>query len=269
MKDASQSAAGGDGKKATQSADDARRKLGDTRRKLKGERDRVANELAQEQMAKLEDMVRGLRAQQQSAHEETQGFEKLRAKQGDLTRAQATDLLALARQQKAIAVDAAALAERLGRVAGFAFTLSAAAGEMQRAAAALERRATGEAAQRPQRKALARLDMLLEAVKPEEPSEQPGDDNGGNGGNPGGPGANPPAHSLAEVKLLALLQADINRRTHEVQAAIEEAGKPGDDERRELAALAEEQGRLAEMVLELIPPQEPTPNPERQKEGEP
>jgi hypothetical protein len=60
------------------------------------------------------------------------------------------------------------------------------------------------------------------------------------------------------LKLVRLMQEDVNLRTAELQRSLG-AKKPGDEEGRLFAALSEEQGRLAELVLQLL---RPAPNPE-------
>ena len=77
----------------------------------------------------------------------------------------------------------------------------------------------------------------------------------GAGGGPGGQGGAPGGvQTVAELKLLKLLQQDIALRTQQLQQRID-AGEPLDDEdRREYAVLGEEQGRLADLdaILEIM-----------------
>ena len=61
---------------------------------------------------------------------------------------------------------------------------------------------------------------------------------------------------LAQLKLLKLLQEDLNLRTQQLNQA-EAAGKPADELREQYARLSEEQGRLAELTFQLLRPQPP------------
>jgi hypothetical protein len=109
------------------------------------------------------------------------------------------------------------------------------------------------AAQEAERLALTRLEALLDAFA--ETVEEAAPTNGGNvGGNNAG-GARPqrrPALELLEIKLLRLLQVELNQRTerHERRQAA------GDDElaeiEREAWDLAVEQARLAELVKQML-----------------
>ncbi len=101
---------------------------------------------------------------------------------------------------------------------------------------------------------------MLAAMEPEKPDEQA---NGGGAGSPGdqqgGPqGGSPPGGvlPLAQLKLLKLLQEDLNLRTQRLNQA-EAAGKATEDLRDQYARLLEEQGRLAELTFQLLRPQAP------------
>ena len=76
----------------------------------------------------------------------------------------------LARLQHSLQVDTARLGRQLTAAAPFALALDGAAADMGRAAEALDRRETGSATQDAQRGAVHRLDLLLEALKPEPPT---------------------------------------------------------------------------------------------------
>ena len=59
---------------------------------------------------------------------------------------------------------------------------------------------------------------------------------------------------LAQLKLLKLLQEDLNLRTQQLHQA-EAAGKPAEELRGQYARLSEEQGRLAELTFQILRPQ--------------
>ena len=58
--------------------------------------------------------------------------------------------------------------------------------------------------------------------------------------------------SMAEIKLLKFLQEAINARTAELESRRTRQGSITADQQQELDSLARQQGRLADMVLELI-----------------
>ena len=132
---------------------------------------------------------------------------------------------------------------------------------MGTAAGLLEQRQTGAATQTVEGQALAKLELLLEALKPEAPAASP---NNSGGGAPG-QGEKPPAglQSVNELKLLKLMQQQLNLRAQRLQEAVDRGGKLTDEQRQQYAGLGEEQGRLAELTLQLLraQPQNPEDNP--------
>ena len=136
----------------------------------------------------------------------------------------------------------------------FQLAVHSAATEMERAGELLAQGQTGNDPQRAQQQAIVRLNQLLAALK-EGKSVSAGDQNQKNGDRPDD--AQPPAnrpppivHSVTEIKLLTVMQEDVNRRTIELQGQIGERA-PIEAEAAELTSLAQEQGRIAEFVAKL------------------
>src|SRR5208282_2829546 len=139
----------------------------------------------------------------------------------------------------------------------FRVGLAVAVDEMGRASALLERRQTGTTTQEAEQFAIDRLKLLLAALEPEKPGgagDKRGPDNQGadkwNGEPPAG------VLPLAQLKLLKLLQEDLNLRTQQLNSA-EAAGKASEELRQQYARLLEEQGRLAELAFQLLRPKPP------------
>ena len=122
---------------------------------------------------------------------------------------------------------------------------------MGRAAAGLDDGNIGPSTQQAEKNALARLALVLEAFKPDSPGKESGESGGDGGkGNQGPPGA---IQAAAELKLFKLLQQQINVRTRQLQeAAVREPLT--EPLRQEFSALAKEQGRLAELLLQKLQP---------------
>ena len=57
---------------------------------------------------------------------------------------------------------------------------------------------------------------------------------------------------LAELKLVKLMQQDLNRRTDELRRAIAQGARPTAEQRDAFVRLAEEQGKLADLVLDRV-----------------
>ena len=211
--------AGGWRRRRRQAAD-AQRSLADARRQLADQLGQAAARLTAEQVARLEDNVKHLRRQQENALDEAQRLRGLEESQGQLTRSQALSLHELARLQRSLQTDAARLGQQLSGAGAFELALIGAAGDMGQAADSLDRRQTGPPTQDAQRRAIRRLDLLVDALKPEPPAEpQDNSSSGGNNGGTKGPqGAGLP--SLAELKLLKLMQQEINFRIESLNRPV-------------------------------------------------
>jgi hypothetical protein len=261
------SASGGNGAGACQGAGAAEKSLAETAKQLEEAKKQAELDLAMEQLSRMEDAVKQLHAGQRKAIEETDRLEMLRQTEGKLTRSRLSTLRDIAKMQRSLREDAAKLAEKLTAAGAFHLTLEGIAAEMGRAAELLDDRATGVETTAAQQNALRRLDLLLEALKPEPPPEKKDDGGGGGGGKKGNQPPGDGIKRLAELKLMKLLQREIQVRTVELRQAVGDA-EPSDGQRREFARLAEEQGRLADLMLKMVQPAENAPeeNPENAPE---
>jgi hypothetical protein len=216
-------------------------------------------QLFAEQMAQLRDSVKHLHRQQQGALAESQRLCEIETSQGRLTRSQTLSVQDLARLQRSLETDAARLARRLGSGGAFGLALDGAAAAMREAADSLDQRRVGPPTQQPQRRATGRLGLLVDALKPDAPAEQPGGGAGaGNNAEPQGQQSG--LHSIAELKLLKLLQQQLNVEVETLQQAVAAAGKPTDAQRRQYAELSERQGALADAATRLAQPDPAGPN---------
>lgn len=251
MSGAGQGAEQGDAGQAEEQSASAERDLENAQQELAQERRKAEKDLAQEIAAKLEDDLKALIARQQRIVVEIARYEALRMG-GSLTRAALIGLLDLAEEQAALERDVQAAAERLGSTPAFKLGLESSARDMARTAALVRERKTDSATQQAAAGAVRRLQRLLEALKPRK-SEKPGGDQGGGGEGEGGdqqPGSQTPT-DLAELMLIKLLQEDVNSRTKELDA-IRKRGKLTPEESQEFTTLGEEQGKLADLLLELV-----------------
>jgi len=252
MREAAESALAGRAPAARSASAEAKSTLDEARRELAQRRQEAEADLAARQLAQLEDSVKALRGRQHRAGEETRRLDDLLRVQGHLTEGQAASLHQLAREQYALQEDAERLAQSVGQAGPFSWALETAGDRMAQAAGLLGRRETGAAAQTRQRDALARLDLVLESLKPQPPEpEEKSSGGGGSGKGPSGApsGGIPP---VAQLTLLRLLQQDLNERT--IAWQHEFAGKPtlSPDARQRYEQLSREQDRLADLVLQCL-----------------
>ncbi len=177
----------------------------------------------------------------------------MRTDRGELSRPQSSSVHSLSREQKALEAETRAQAEKLAAAEVFQLALSSAARDMARAAAQLDRGETGMLAQQAQQDALARLAALLEALKPSNQAGSP-KKQGGEGGE-GKQGGNTDAIKLiSELKLLKLMQEDLNRRFQQLPDVADEAQRHARQ-----AELSQDQGRLADVAFKLSKPLEGNP----------
>ncbi len=220
---------------------------------LADQRRQASGELSVEQLAKLDGNVKKLRIRQQEALEEAIRLDGLERSEGGLSRSQTLAVRDLARLQRELQTGAAQLGERLVGVRAFRLALAGAAGDMRQAADAFDRRQIGELPQAAQRCALRRLDLVVEAMKPEKTSETEKKDsnNGGANGADKNAGRQGGVQTVAELKLLKFMQQEINLRTETLQQSMV-AGALTDEQRREFSELSEQQERLVEIVSESL-----------------
>lgn len=251
MGSAGQGAEQGDAAGAGDQAEAAEQDLENAQRELAEERKKAEKDLANELAAKLEDDLKAAVARQERIIAETKRYDDL-SKTKPLTRSESIGLLDLAREQEALEAEARAAAERFDSSPAFKGAVESAADEMRRAAQNLRERNTGETTQQAEQKALRRYNQLLTALKPRKGKTggqpQGGDAGGGSGG--GGQGGQPDSHSLAELILIKLMQEDLSARTKELDA-IRRRGNLTPAESEEFNRLSAEQGKLADMMLDL------------------
>jgi hypothetical protein len=266
MQRSAEAAAQGECSKAQEQSRLAQQSLEQAQQELAQTRRQTQQDLFQEQMVRLQQELQGLTARQQSTLDATRELETLRTQQsGRFTRAQLASIEDLAKRQRDLAADAGTLSQRVARAPVFVLGLQGATREMDRAGKGLDQRETGTATQQAQTNALARLQQLIAALQrpPPTPSEKPP-----GGSKPDGPSPNPSAgdgiQRLAELKLLKSLQEQVNRRTAELDAARVRQATLTPPQLEELAELAREQGRLADLITDLSRPadEKPEENPE-------
>src|SRR5205823_6339522 len=110
--------------------------------------------------------IKSLEQRRQRLLEETGHYESLQGSQGKLTGPQGASVLDLASQQKALAEETLQLGQKLPSPV-FQLSLDKSASEMHTAAGLLAQSDLGGKVERAQKSALARLQQLLAALKPD------------------------------------------------------------------------------------------------------
>ncbi len=220
---ASQTAGQGAAAKTADLAEDAKRDLDEAQRELAQERRQAEQDLANEQLASIRDSLLGLAGRQENIVKETKRMDGLRDDQGGLQPAHAQSVVQLAREQQTLHAESIDLSEKIASAAVFQLALRSAAEQMQQASDLLARQLTGDDTQRAVQFALARLQQLLAAL--DEDAKSSGESEPSNDGNSGSQPKLPPGQSLpsmAELKLLKVMQEDVYRRTTELRERLGE-----------------------------------------------
>ncbi|MEQ8785752.1 MAG: hypothetical protein RIC55_05615 [Pirellulaceae bacterium] len=255
--DAASAAQQDDAEAALESGRQAEQSLEQAEQQLAQQLAQARQELVQEQLVRLEQEIQGLIVRQQAIVVDTMRLNQLAMEQSGLDRAQQSSLIDLARNERELAVETGAMGERLASAAAFQLGLRGAAREMVRAAARLDRQQTDQATQDMENVALERLRQIVAALAPESGDTAEAGGQGG-AGQPQEGGNSQQITALAELKLLELLQQVINRRTTEIEAERVRGGLTPELE-QELLELAGEQGRLADLMLNLSRPKAENP----------
>lgn len=248
LENGDESGAGDQQQEALDDLEQAQRELARQQRALE-------EQLAQEQLAKVADEMKGMIPRQQALIDNTRRLDELHAASGKWSRAQLVSLRELAKAQATLAEEAGRIIEKLSAAEVFALALKGAAHHMQTAGRELADRNTGAATQKLEEAARQRLVDLVEALKPDEPDPnrqqaQNNQEGGGSGGQQNGaPTDGIP--TLAQIKMLITLQKELFARTAEIDRQRGKDGQLSAAARQELDAIADEQGQLADLTRNL------------------
>jgi hypothetical protein len=240
--------------------DDARAQqhLANARQQLNQDIAQAQQELFFEQVARLEHALEGLIGRQKSVVSDIARLEGLRtspSQNGEWTASQRTSVRALTEQEQDLAAETTEYRQQLAQAEAFRLALDGAVREMTRAANRLENYETDAPTHTAASIALARLEQLHAALQPDPPPDPEAQPQSPPGNNAQEQSAMPPPadalHLLAELKLVTLLQAEVNRRTAQLEASRDDAGNLPEPLASEMADLALEQGKLADLVTSL------------------
>jgi hypothetical protein len=193
---------------------------------------------------------------QRGVVDKTKELDAAREPRAPLTATQLQAVDQLAQTERALADETREHRELLFGLGAVRLSLGRAADRLAATGVLLAQHDTGPVAQQAGQEALERLEKIADALRQtaDEAAGEPG--GAGAGAGPGGDQQRrQPAFDLLEVKLLRMLQAELNERTRDYQQRLSEAGAAAADQgafQREAAELAAEQGRLAELVREIL-----------------
>jgi hypothetical protein len=253
-----------DGEEVHQAMEEALDDLEQVERELVLEKRIAQDRLAFEQLEKIEDQLKSLRARQEPLIAETIRLEEAKKDEGRITRGQIKTLLELAETERSLQHTAEQMGQQMASAEVFSLVLKRLARSMKFAADALGERETSEKTQAFERDALRKIDNLLAvlkqeqkkqqpAQKPEEKPEELSQEPQEREEKP--EEAQPPGDmlpQLAQLKLLKSLQEEYLERTEMLDKFRDKDGKLPDSMREEKDELAREQAELADFARNLI-----------------
>ena len=249
---AEQALGGGDSEGAQQEMQEALDDLEQAQREIAQDQREAEESLAQELMEKIADQLTALQSRQKAAIEETLRLRSEYEKRGSWSRTLLKSLRNLATTQRNLEAETLSAAEQVQAVEILSLALCGAARSMKLAAQNLQERDTGEQTVTWQNQAARRFEDLLKALESDnenegQPQQQPGQQ--GQPSEAGPPGER--VALLSQLKIVRTLQADLITRFENVRQEQAKTGELTDDQKKELAAVADEQSQLADLVREL------------------
>jgi hypothetical protein len=250
MGQSADSGAAGEAGGAAEQAEAARKDLEEAQRELAEKRKQAESDLAQEQLARIEDAIKSVQERQEKLIGETVHYQLRQSEHGHLTRAEAASVRELARVQLALRDEMQELAKTLAGAEVFQFVLESAGQDMTRAAERLERRDVADETVRIENNALARIAQLNDALA-NDSAEDEKDAQQEEGGEGGGEGSSKPGRSVAELKLLKSIQEQLKARTATLAESRRQSTEPTVEQETEYEQISREQGRLADLVTNM------------------
>lgn len=246
-----------------QAMDEALDDLEQVERELVLEKRLAQERLAFEQLEKIEDELKALRARQETVIAETARLEQEKQQRDGLTRGQAKTLLDLSETERSLQHSAEQMQQQMASAEVFALAVKRLGRTLQLAADRLGERETSDPVQNLEKDAIKKIDNLLAVLKqeqkkqqPQQPQEKPEElANEPQEQQDKPEEAQPPGDSipqLAQLKLLKSLQEEYLEQTELLNSFRDKDGKLPEAMQAELTELAREQAELADFARNLI-----------------
>jgi len=270
MRDAGTKAGAKDTKGSAEQDHDAGKLLADARRQLETARRNAEIEQLDQQLAKLPQQLEQLLKKQQALLEQTGAWTEKPA--AELSRVDKAKIIKLGRDQLTLVTETQPIKDGLKLAEILQYVVVGAAAKMQQAAERLARFQADRSTQDLQMQAIAQLQMILEsldAAVAENQTEPPG--GGGEGGQGGEQAQEDQQRSLAEIRLLKLLQQDLNHRSDLLRTEIDATVARGEDPNgliEQMRQLGHEQTKLAIWTLGILRDEKQQPGAEDDSDAE-
>jgi hypothetical protein len=245
---------------SSQDVQQAEQDLDEAARQLAQHRQQAEDELALEFIRRLEAELGQMVERQQRVIDDTDAADAQRPQGGELSQSASQAISQLAGEERQLAELARQHSELLFGLGAVRTRLEEAARRLEAAASLLDDHETGRRVQQAEQAALEQLNVILQALA-QTASEAAQNRNPTPPADPDEAADQPPRRrptfELLEVKILRMLQVDLNERTQSFQQRMAGiSGQSNGPQRAELAReareLQAEQARLAELVSEML-----------------
>lgn len=212
---------------------------------------RIDEMRAERSLDQIVQELRELHRRQSDLHGETTTIAARADTDGRVARVDALRLNRLSESQRGLLDPLSGVRQRLGRSAVYEFVCDRAAEAMNAAADAMaDHRPAGAAPS--QREVLRDLQRLIEAADVRPPRGQARFVNDGGGGGAASPTVTKPIPTLAELRVLRLMQTDINEATTDLDSQLPEPLRRSEADLRRIEALGRRQAELRTLALKMI-----------------
>ena len=243
---------------AQQNQEEALKNLDEAEQELAQARQEAEEQLAQEQFAKMSDLIKSLAERQSKMVEETVGYDKKKSDTGSLSLPQKAGVRNLGLIEDGLKQETVELAQRMDDgVPVFSLILKKAADSMGKASDSLQKLETGKPTQASERSAAERLQQLIDSLQPDKPKDgeqQQQQQKEGEEQQQGGQQEGDGIPTVAQLKMLKRLQTEINNRTGDYDKIVKGGQKLTLEQKNDLESLKTEQGRLADLLRDLSKP---------------
>ena len=251
--------------------------LESAQRQLKASIRSAEQESIREEMVELEDQLKGLLDRQNRISADIRRLEEIRQDQGSWTDGQRNSLASSIRNQRDVVDEIHVLADRLRDATVLHFALIRVGEPAGIVVTRLKREITDHITQESAEVAAARLSQLYRVVQEKEDRVDRAEEGAGEGDGAGsGDSGGQSRVGIAELRLLKIMQDEVNLRTKELEQQRLPIGAENEREPLRSIQLAEQQSRLAALVLSIFQTErsnsedlpELVPNPDEKDDGD-
>jgi hypothetical protein len=255
---------------AVSSQEEAEEDLQEALDNLQEMQKQMQNQSQQEELFQIEQELNKMLAVEKNLLQRTQQVEVQRpGPDKDLPRRAKIQCNAVQKEQGTLAQSAGAIVKRLEDAPVFQWVLQTTTDDMNETSRRLDKEETGLATQEIEEDVIKKLGELVDALRKERKEKQQQQQKGGGGG--GGGGGKPPlVPPLAELKMLRIMQRDVNARTKRVDEQVVKTPekKLTNDMKETLRRTAQKEGDIARITEKMAKQLEEQAAEQQKEQGE-